>query len=114
MAERRQLNGWKEISEHLQVSDKTAINWERSLGLPVHRLPGKKGRVWAFADELVAWKQQVPVEPEPPTAPQAPDEIAPPVQNAVRSKRPAILIASLLVLSIAVGLWASGQPQIRA
>lgn len=113
MAERRQLNGWKEISEHLQVSTKAAINWERSHGLPVHRMPGKKGRVWAFVDELDAWKQQAPAEVEPPCQPQVPSEVAPPAPNASKSRRLAVLIASLLVLSAAVGLWASKYHSMR-
>jgi hypothetical protein len=101
MPERRQLNGWKEISEYFQVSTKAAINWEQSLGMPVHRMPGKKGRVWAFADELDAWKRQAPDETE------APYEIIAPVQNPLRSRRLAVLLAFVLVLSVAVGLWAS-------
>lgn len=99
MAERRQLNGWKEIGQYLQISDKAAINWERSLGMPVHRMPGKKGRVWAFADELDAWKQRAPGA-----------DATPPVQNGVWRRRLVSLLAFLLLLGAAFGLWAKRRP----
>lgn len=50
------LEGWKEISEHLKVSVRTAQNYARDHGLPVYRLPGNKGRVWAKTSELDSWK----------------------------------------------------------
>lgn len=51
-----ELNSWKEIAEYLGVTVRTAQNWERSAGLPVKRLGGAKGRVYADAAELDAWK----------------------------------------------------------
>lgn len=55
MAERI-LNGWKEISSHLERGVRTAQRWERQFGMPVHR-PASKQRtaVVAFAHELDAW-----------------------------------------------------------
>lgn len=47
------LDGWKAIAEFLAVSEKTARNWERNLGLPV----ANKGPrlVVARRDDLAQW-----------------------------------------------------------
>ena len=51
------LSGWKQIADFLGVSVRTARDYERDLGLPVHRLDGlDKSRVWAYAAELGAWR----------------------------------------------------------
>jgi hypothetical protein len=42
--------------------------WEAERGLPVHRLPGAKGRVYAYPDELDAWTIAGPREIEAPPA----------------------------------------------
>ena len=53
---RKILNGWKEISNHIQRGVRTAQRWEAYLGMPVHR-PALKDRsaVVAFSDELDTW-----------------------------------------------------------
>jgi hypothetical protein len=53
---RQILNGWKEISDHIQRGVRTAQRWEVLLGMPVHR-PASKNRsaVVAFSDELDRW-----------------------------------------------------------
>jgi hypothetical protein len=53
---RQILNGWKEISNHLERGVRTAQRWETQLGMPVHR-PALKDRsaVVAFSDELDRW-----------------------------------------------------------
>jgi hypothetical protein len=53
---RRILNGWKEISKHIERGVRTAQRWEALLGMPVHR-PALKDRsaVVAFTDELDHW-----------------------------------------------------------
>jgi hypothetical protein len=50
------LNGWKEISSHIERGVRTAQRWELQFGMPVHR-PASKRRtaVVAFADELDMW-----------------------------------------------------------
>jgi hypothetical protein len=52
----RILNGWKEISSHIERGARTAQRWELQFGMPVHR-PASKPRtaVVAFADELDVW-----------------------------------------------------------
>jgi hypothetical protein len=53
---RQILNGWKEISNHIERGVRTAQRWEVRLGMPVHR-PALKDRsaVVAFTDELDRW-----------------------------------------------------------
>ena len=55
----QKLTSWKEIAEYLQVAVRTAQTWEHEKGLPVNRMPGKKGRVNADPNELDHWKQSV-------------------------------------------------------
>jgi hypothetical protein len=51
----RRLDSWKEIAEYLGRDVRTAARWE-SEGLPLHRVPGGKGRsVFGFTDEIDAW-----------------------------------------------------------
>ncbi len=54
--EQKILNGWKEISTHLERGVRTAQRWELQFGMPVHR-PASKRRtaVVALADELDTW-----------------------------------------------------------
>lgn len=50
------LQGWKAIACELDRGLRTVQRWERTLGLPVHRISGKShGQVIAFADELRSW-----------------------------------------------------------
>ncbi|MCL4841510.1 MAG: hypothetical protein KJZ79_06710 [Bryobacteraceae bacterium] len=68
MPRRGQLTSWKQIAHHLNVSERTAQNWELSRSLPVRRMPGPRGRVWADPVELDAWlfsQEQTPIEFEP-------------------------------------------------
>jgi hypothetical protein len=60
MPQEQQHTGWDEIASYLGVSVRTAQLYEGEYGLPIHRLPGKKGRVWAFSDELNRWKESGP------------------------------------------------------
>jgi tetratricopeptide (TPR) repeat protein len=53
--ERKRLDSWKEIAAFLGRDERTVNRWEKELGLPVHRLPGTKGRVYAYTEELSAW-----------------------------------------------------------
>ena len=51
----RRLDSWKEIAAFFGRDERTVSRWEKELGLPVHRLPGAKGRVYAYTEELSAW-----------------------------------------------------------
>ena len=50
------LNGWKEISSHIERGARTAQRWELRFGMPVHRpANNRRTAVVAFADELDVW-----------------------------------------------------------
>jgi tetratricopeptide (TPR) repeat protein len=54
----RKLESWKEIAAYFGRDLRTVIRWEKELGLPVHRYPGKtKGRVYALVSELRLWAE---------------------------------------------------------
>ena len=60
---RHELSSWKEIASYLGVSVKTAQLWERDRGLPVRRLPGRRGVVVASVSALETWKQATSTAP---------------------------------------------------
>jgi hypothetical protein len=55
--ESRRLRSWKQIARYLDRNVRTVMRWEKTYGMPVHRIPGEnKGRsVFALSDELDAW-----------------------------------------------------------
>jgi tetratricopeptide (TPR) repeat protein len=54
----RRLDSWKEIASYFGRDERTVKRWEKDRGLPVHRLPGARGGVYAFTDELSQWMSQ--------------------------------------------------------
>jgi tetratricopeptide (TPR) repeat protein len=52
---RKRLDSWKEIAAFFGRDERTVNRWEKELGLPIHRLPGTKGHVYAYTDEVSAW-----------------------------------------------------------
>jgi len=54
----RELRGWEDIAGYLGVKPRAAQNYEKDRGLPVHRVPGSRGRVFAYTDELDAWRNE--------------------------------------------------------
>lgn len=63
---RQRLDSWKEIAAHLRRNVRTVIRWEKERALPVHRVPGGHGTVYAFTDELDEWLAGRPADtPEP-------------------------------------------------
>jgi hypothetical protein len=61
-----ELRGWKQIAHYLDVTERTAQVWAQSAQMPVHHLPGPKGRVFAIDSELNAWKFGVRKTSDPP------------------------------------------------
>jgi hypothetical protein len=50
------LNGWKDIATHLGKGVRTVQRWEKSYGLPIHRLGGGSAEiVFAYRHEVDAW-----------------------------------------------------------
>src|SRR5436853_3888283 len=88
---RKRLDSWKEIADYLGRDVRTAMRWERSLGLPVHRVPGGlRGGVFALVEEIDSWLQALNHQlPEP----------ALNATDAPRRSKIAILIPSGLALA---------------
>jgi TolB-like protein/tetratricopeptide (TPR) repeat protein len=60
MGDRPVLESWKAIAAYLGRTEKTCRKWEHELGLPVHRLDSSvKAHVFAYADEIDAWKEKL-------------------------------------------------------
>jgi len=60
----RILNGWKEIAECLNLTQRTAQRWER-LGLPVRRVSNsRRSPIIAFHHEIEYWMRNKTKRPE--------------------------------------------------
>lgn len=58
-ARANRLSSWKEIADYLDCDTRTCLRWEKSFGLPIHRMEGsKKSRVYAFRDEIDRWQRE--------------------------------------------------------
>jgi tetratricopeptide (TPR) repeat protein len=51
----RRLDSWKEIAAFFQRDTRTVRRWEQTRHLPVHRVPGRRGYVFAYVTELNQW-----------------------------------------------------------
>src|SRR5271165_977652 len=51
----RRLDSWKEIASYFGRDERTVKRWEKERGLPVRRLPGARGGVYAHSDDLAQW-----------------------------------------------------------
>jgi TolB-like protein/Tfp pilus assembly protein PilF len=51
----QRLDSWKEIAAFLGRDERTVRRWEKERGLPVYRVPGGKGRIYSYTDELTTW-----------------------------------------------------------
>jgi hypothetical protein len=51
------VNGWKEIAGAMGVSVRTAQRLEATAGLPIYRVGGKTGGVFALRRELQRWRE---------------------------------------------------------
>jgi tetratricopeptide (TPR) repeat protein len=49
------IETWKQIGVFFGKDERTVKRWERERHLPIHRLPGDRGGVFAYRDELTAW-----------------------------------------------------------
>jgi TolB-like protein len=74
LTDAKRLDSWKEIAAFFGRDERTVNRWEKELGLPVHRLPGTKGRVYAYSEELSDWlatpqHPETTLDPPPPAQP---------------------------------------------
>lgn len=110
----KELSGWKEIASHLGVGVRTAQDYERNLGLPVHRQPGDRGRVFAHPDELDVWRKPANGSGAPARSEDAVAEAQPPAPVRKTWPRrllmPAVLAVPLLALAAYLLLIPHGPP----
>lgn len=97
------LDSWKAIAAYLGKDETTLRRWEMSRGLPIRRIPGKRGgSVYAYQSEIDAWLQSPGALVDEPAA-------APAVATAVMpSRRARSLLATasaLLVVVVAALAW---------
>lgn len=95
-SERERLDSWKEIAAYLKRGVTTVQRWERTEGLPVHRLPhSKAGSVYAFRRELDEWwaLRSAKLEALDPALEEAP-------QTRPARRPRAALIAGLVVVGV--------------
>lgn len=69
------LDSWKSIAAFLGRDKRTAQRWERDSKLPVHRVPGQRGSVFAYRQELVSWMHGNPLNPAGETPPAEPSDL---------------------------------------
>jgi len=62
-AENPRIESWKEIAAFFGRDERTVRRWEKTRNLPVHRLPGEKGGIFAYTLELRAWLNSARPEP---------------------------------------------------
>lgn len=97
------LDSWKAIATYLGKDAGTVRRWERTRGLPVHRVPGGKGTsVYAYAAEIDAWLKSP--EQEEASAEGADDEGAP---MASPSRLWRWLLVPAVAALVAVIWWAA-------
>jgi hypothetical protein len=52
------LESWKDIAAYLRRDIRTAQRWEKTAGLPIHRVhDSKSGSVFAFKSEFDSWRR---------------------------------------------------------
>jgi tetratricopeptide (TPR) repeat protein len=51
----QRLDAWKAIAQYLGRTCRTVQRWHVQYGLPIHRLGGDKGPIFAYANELDDW-----------------------------------------------------------
>jgi len=98
---RKRLDSWKEIAAFFGRDERTVNRWEKDLGLPVHRLPGTKGRVYAYPEELQAWS----AAPRNGSAGTSEAAASPPSGGHVRNPIRVMAAAIVAIAAVAVVLF---------
>lgn len=100
------LESWKEVAAYLHRSERTVRRWERSEGLPVHRLQhDKRGSVYAYTHELDRWRESRGTLLSAESA-----EPAAPFEPARSWHRYATVAAAVVVVIFASTWWVVRQP----
>jgi hypothetical protein len=110
-----ELVGWKSIGAYLRVSVRTAQEFEKIRGLPVHRGSGVKAPVFALRAELEDWSRSCSVKqrPDEEVVVVSPDVFKPqPPQRFLRRNRMWWALAAVLAVAsiIFATIWHQAQP----
>ncbi len=101
MADDNRLESWKEIAAYLNREVRTVQLWEKSEGLPIHRLQhSRQGSVYAFKAELDAWQNARKSSPLP-------------AEKPATSSRIIWAAAAAILLVVSIGafvFWKSRAP----
>ncbi len=115
--ENRRIDSWKEIAAFFGRDERTVKRWEKERGLPIHRLPGERGGVFAWSQELTRWLNSTTVangkldgeSVAPASAAETPARSASDLATTVPSApaRTSVLSIAVLILAIfAISLYA--------
>jgi len=106
------LESWKEIGSWLRRDVRTVQRWERTRGLPVHRLPGGDvARVYAIKSELDTWRNSRGIHLLEEALPRA--SVAGSPRGRVGRLALAVAVASVAVVAVALLLPRSPVPAPR-
>ncbi len=103
------LDSWKAIAEYMGRDVATVRRWEKTLGLPVRRLPGgRRGHsVFAYTSEIDAWLRASPNPPDGSTVSVEPRQ--------TRSRWPIWALAGgVLAVVVILLLWRPFTAQVSA
>jgi Tol biopolymer transport system component len=111
------LESWKEIAAYLRREVRTVQRWEKTDGLPVHRLyHSKRGSVYALTAELDRWRQtrsDAVAQEKEPDGEDVAAPLAPPREPRVRW----VAASAIAVLLVGMAAWfvgrAAGTPEPR-
>jgi uncharacterized protein (TIGR02996 family) len=110
------LQTWKEVAAFFGKDERTVKRWEAERGLPVHRLPGARSRIYAEVEELEVWLRGgagAAAAAEPEAEALAADRLEP-SQARRPMLRPAVMAAVLAgVLAIAAGVIGLALPRLQ-
>jgi hypothetical protein len=54
-SDKERIDSWKEIAAFFERDERTVKRWEKERALPIHRIPGERGGVFAYIGELTGW-----------------------------------------------------------
>jgi TolB-like protein len=114
----RRLASWKAIAQYLGRDVRSVQRWERERALPVHRLPGEKGSVFAYEGELENWlhsREHEGAAAESHALPQS--QAAEPAETREARRRRfgiAVAFVAILIVGAAVLRWWASAPTLHA
>lgn len=107
--ENDRIDSWKEIATFFGRDERTVKRWEKERSLPVHRVPGERGSVFAYTHELNLWlnpgthnpaaAELAPAESLPAASPSSEPPIQKP-RGAVARSLWVLVMALVVVLSL--------------